>query len=194
MSKSKRELSENITKNAIARASSKRTLKPGVASSSTSGSLTIKEKIAKKTPWIFGDFLRKPKVRFPKLKRKRISISFPTPSKNLAFIGIYIGVFILQIGTIYLYYNDRPSLGADANGNPIWLWPEIHDAFIVESIVASILISLSSIGFLVLYHSTKYNFDRSFAWRMLIIGAVLILITFVCLQYMIYQKAPDSFD
>jgi len=191
MSQSRKKTHLDIDKNSSAKSSTKKFLKPGITSSSASGSLTIKEKLSKKTPWVFGVFLRKPKVRFPKIKKKKISINLPTPSKNLAFIGIYICVFILQIGTIYLYYHDRPSLGADINGNPIWLWPDIHDAFIIESIVASILLLLSSLGFLILYQSIKYNFDRSFTWRLLIIGAVLILISFICLQYMIYQKQPD---
>jgi len=154
----------------------------------SSGSETIKEKIAKKVPWIFGNKIRKPKVRFPKIKiAKRFSL--PTPSKNLGLLGIYIFLFILQLGVIYIVYREPIALGADpSTGEAMFIYPDMHDAFIIESIVASILIFISSSGFITLYQATKYTYDRSFAWRLLFIGVVLALIGFISLQYIIAVK------
>ncbi len=166
-------------------------LKENMSKSIQSGSETIKEKIAKKVPWICGNKIRKPKVRFPKIKIvKRFSL--PTPSKNLGLMGIYVFLFILQLGVIYIIYREPIPLGADpSTGDPMFIYPDMHDAFIIESIVGSILIFISSSGFIAIYQATKYTYDRSFAWRLLLIGVVLALIGFISLQYIIAVKQGD---
>ncbi|MFO8020312.1 MAG: hypothetical protein R6U96_16935 [Promethearchaeia archaeon] len=153
------------------------------------GSETIGEKLKEKTPWIFGKALRKPKIKFPKLKTRRISI--PMPSKTLALIVIYTILFILQTGVVYLVYKDVPALGADRSGDAIFLYTSTSDAFIIESIVASILLFLNSTGFILLYQASKHLYDRKIALRILVIGFLFIIVTFVLLQYMIGVKTGN---
>ncbi|MGV9171816.1 MAG: hypothetical protein ACOC44_10900 [Promethearchaeia archaeon] len=153
------------------------------------GSETIGEKLKGKTPWVFGNVLRKPKIKFPKLKTRRISI--PMPSKTLAIIVIYIVLFILQMGVVYLVYKDVPALGAKKDGSALFLYPSVHDAFIIESIVASILLFLNSTGYILLYQASKHLYDRKIALRILIIGFLFIIVTFVLLQYMIGVKTGN---
>ncbi|MFX1259667.1 MAG: hypothetical protein ACFFAN_17570 [Promethearchaeota archaeon] len=152
-----------------------------------SGSETISEKIKSKTPWIFGKkFLRKPKIIFPKFRYRHISIS--APSKSVGLIIIYILLFILQTGIVYLIYKEPRALGATREGDPIWLHPGVSDSFIIEGIVASVLIFVSSTGFILLYQASKHSYNRKLAIEILIIGALMILVTFVALQYMINEK------
>ena len=151
-----------------------------------SGSETIGEKIRKHTPWIFGKKLRRPKIVFPKITRRTITV--PTPSKTLGIIIIYILLFILQTGIVYLLYREPPALGADSEGDPIFLYPSVHDQFIIEGIVASILIFVSSTGFLFLYQASKHSFNRTLALRILAIGIIMVAVTFLALQYMIAIK------
>ena len=108
------------------------------------GSETIIEKVRRRTPWIFGTKLRKPKIIFPKLRFKRVHLPFPPRSLNILII--FLTLFILQTGIIYLVLRDPPALGVDSEGNPafIWLWT-IYEAYIIESIVASILMFIASI-------------------------------------------------
>ena len=113
-----------------------------------SGSKTIGERIKEKTPWLFGSKLRKPKISYPKVAGRRIVL--PTPSKTFGLILIYAILFILQVGVVYLLYRETPALGADSAGDPIFLYPSIQESFIVEGIVASILLFVSSTGFLLL--------------------------------------------
>ena len=154
------------------------------------GSETILEKIKKKTPWIFGNWLRKPKIVFPKIKRKRLSL--PIPPKTLITIGIFIILFILQTGVIYLIVRRPPALGADEDNNPMFIWEDyIHEAFIVESIVASILMILFSTGFIILYHASKYIYDKKFADWILVIGILLILVAIGLLKLMLDAKIPE---
>ena len=153
------------------------------------GSETIGEKLKGKTPWVFGNALHKPKIKFPKIKTRRFSI--PMPSKTLAIMAIYIVLFILQMGVVYLLYKDVPALGANQDGSALFLYPSVHDAFIVESIVASILLFLNSSGYILLYQASKHLYDRKIALRILIIGFLFIIVTFVLLQYMIGVKTGN---
>lgn len=153
------------------------------------GSETILEKIRKKTPWIFGNKLRKPKIIFPKFKRRRISL--PLPSKSLILIGLFIILFILQTGIIYLIIRKPPAVGVDLDDRPMFIWEDyIHEAFIIESIVASILMLLFSTGFILLYHASKYVYNKKFADWLIFIGILMIIITFVLLQQMLNAKIP----
>ena len=153
---------------------------------SVSGSETISEKIKSLTPWIFGSFLRKPKISFPQLRRR--SITVPTPSKTLGIFVVYILLFVLQTGVLYLIYRKPPAVGATGKGEPEFLYRSIHDSFIVEGITASILIFVASTGFIFLYQASKHSFNRTMALRILVLGVIMILVSFIALQYMIAVK------
>lgn len=150
------------------------------------GSETVLEKFKSKTPWILGRALRKPKINFPKFKLPQISL--PMPSRALGLIAIFVVLFVLQTGIAYLLVRRPPALGATQQGDPIFIYTGINDAFIVESIVASVLIILSSVGFIFLYQASKYVYNRKMAISILTIGVLTIIITFIALQYIIAVK------
>ena len=151
------------------------------------GSETVLEKIRRKTPWVLGNTMRKPKVNFPKLRLPRLSL--PMPSRSLSIIGVFIILFILQTGVAYLVVREPPALGANQDGEPVFILDSINEAFIIESIVASVLIILCSTGFILLYRASKYVYDRKMAISILVIGILTILICFIALQYVIAVKS-----
>ncbi|MHA1688983.1 MAG: hypothetical protein ACTSUN_06550 [Promethearchaeota archaeon] len=153
-----------------------------------SGSETILEMVKKKTPWILGKKIRKPKIIFPDFSKVK-KVDIPIPVKTLSVILIYAALFVLQTGIIYLIYRDPPALGATAQGEPQFLYRDLHESFIIEGIVASTLIFLCSLGYILLYHASKYVYNKAIAQRILILGIILILTTFVALQYMIGVKS-----
>ncbi|MFX1355782.1 MAG: hypothetical protein ACFFA8_00720 [Promethearchaeota archaeon] len=156
-----------------------------------SGSETVLELIRGKTPWIFGKSLRKPKIIFPKLKLPKMDM--PMPGRSISVIVIYVILFLLQMGIIYLIYTQPPALGGNPNTNePMFLYPSIHDSFIIEGIVASILIFLCSTGFVLLYQASKYVYNKSIAVRILVIGIIFVLVTFAALQAMITIKLGET--
>jgi len=159
-------------------------LKKPMKKTGISGSVTIGEQI--NMPWVFGSALRKPKINFPKIERRRFSM--PVPSKSIGLILIFIALFVLQTGVVYLIYKDPPALGADSAGEAIFLYPSIHDSFIIEGIVASILIFCASMGYIFLYQASKFVYNRKMALRIIVFGVILIFIAFVALQYMILCK------
>ena len=150
------------------------------------GSETVIEKIRTRTPWIFGNSLRKPKISFPKMKLP--SISLPMPSRSLSIVAILLILFILQTGVVYLIVREPLALGATPEGDVLFIYTELHDSFILESIVASILIFFCSIGFIMLYQASKYVYNKKMAVWILIIGVLMIIVTFILLQYMIGVK------
>lgn len=150
------------------------------------GSETVFEKIKSRTPWIFGNSLRKPKINYPRLKLPRIS--FPMPSRSLSLIIILIILFVLQTGAVYFLVRKPPALGADSAGDPIFIYNSIHESFIIEGIVASILIFFCSIGFITLFQASKYVYNKKMGVSILIIGLLMIIISFILLQYILSVK------
>ena len=151
-----------------------------------SGSETVFERVKSKTPWFFGKTLRKPKIRFPDMSLPKMDM--PLPGKSMGIILIYVILFLLQTGIVYLIYTEPPAMGSNAQGEPVFLYESIHDAFIVESIVASIFIFLCSLGFIFLYQASKHVYNKKIAVRILAIGVILILISYTALQAMIAIK------
>jgi hypothetical protein len=94
------------------------------------------------------------------------------------------------MGVVYFIYREPPPIGADEQGQPLFIWPrDLNESFIIEGIVASIFMFLASSGFLLLYQASKYIYNRKIALRILVIGAILIVISFVVLQFMLAIKA-----
>ncbi|MHA1805931.1 MAG: hypothetical protein ACTSU4_15565 [Promethearchaeota archaeon] len=152
-----------------------------------SGSETVLEMLQKRTPWILGKKIRKPKIIFPDFSKVK-KVNIPMPVKTFSVILIYAALFVLQTGIIYLLYRDPPALGATVQGEPQFLYQDLHESFIIEGIVASTLIFLCSLGYILLYHASKYVYNKVIAQRILILGIILILTTFIALQYMISYK------
>jgi len=150
------------------------------------GSETVFEKIKGKTPWIFGNTIRKPKINFPRLKLPRIS--FPMPSRSLSIITILIVLFVLQTGVVYFMVREPPAVGANSQGDPIFILEDLHESFIIEGMVASILILFCSVGFIALFQASKYVYNKKMAIWILVIGMIMIILTFILLQYIISVK------
>ena len=151
------------------------------------GSETVFEKIRGRTPWVFGNAFRKPKILSPKLKINRRGI--PLPGKSLAVIGVYIILFLLQTGVVYIVFRGVPAMGTNpSDGTPMFLYPDINESFIIEGVVASIFIFMCSIGFILLYQASKFVYNKSVAVRYLAVGILLIFASFITLQAMITIK------
>ena len=105
-------------------------------------------------------------------------------------IGINVQdiLFYLLMGWIYIGIRDPISLGADQQGNPMWLYPSTSEAFIIESIVAAAIIFLGGMGFVLLYETTKNSFNYGYAIKLLLIWLTLAGLSFGLLQWMIQQK------
>jgi len=167
-----------------------KTNKAKAAKDEVLGSETVFEKVKVRIPWIFGKAFRKPKIIFPKKKKLRMGI--PLPGKSIAVIGVYIILFLLQTGIVYLVFREVPALGSYPDGSPRFLYEDINEAYIIESVVASIFIFMCSIGFILLYQASKFVYNKRIAVRYLAVGIVLILASFIALQAMITIKLKQK--
>ena len=141
-------------------------------------------------PWVLGEKVRVPRIKFPSIKKGLVSI--PSPGKNLFLLVIYGLLFWLMAGGIYLTITEMQAVGQRQIGpneyDTIWLYPSTHDAFIIESLAAASLIFLGGIGFIFLYMTTKNSYNYKYAIILLGIGIISIIISFTILQYMIKAK------
>ncbi|TFG19776.1 MAG: hypothetical protein EU530_05200 [Promethearchaeota archaeon] len=146
-------------------------------------------KIRNKMPWVLNS-IRIPYIDFPDFKGRNLDI--PTPSRNVLLGLIYIFLFWLMMGGVYLMIPDSSgntplALGANPQGEPIWIYPRITDAFVIESIVAGAVIFIGAIGFIILYQSTKHIYNTRYARLLIAVGFILATVTFIILQYIIIQ-------
>ena len=140
------------------------------------GSETIFETLRRKTPWILGNRIRKPKIKYPKITRRRIVNRIVGMStRSIVLLAIFSLLFLLQTGVIYLVYRGVPAIGQGGSDTAIFLYPSTQEAFINESIVASILMIFNSVGYLFLFQASQHLYDRKLAIRYIIIGILIIL-------------------
>ncbi len=147
----------------------------------------LQTKFGEKLPWVMGASVRIPRVKFPEAREGGLSL--PTPGKSLILILTYVFLFYLVLGGIYIAIRDPITVGGDAQGNAMFLYPSTHEAFIIESLVAGFLIYISGLGFLLLYNATKHSFNYAYAIKIYILGAALVFAGFIMLQYMIGVKS-----
>ncbi len=158
------------------------------------GSETTKEMLGRKLPWLLGSGFRIPRMRLPDMKDRAFSL--PTPPRMLIMFLIYVGLFFVMMGGVYLItprmgQQPMPALGADSSGNPVWLYPSVHDAFIIESIVGAAIFFMGAIGFMFLFESTKYSLNPSYGRKILVLGLGLALVAFVAMQYVLDTKGGN---
>ena len=146
----------------------------------------LQTKFGSKIPWVLGQRVRIPRVKFPEAREGGLNL--PTPGRSLILILTYAFLFYLVLGGIYMGIRNPITIGGDAQGNAMFLYPSTHEAFIIESIVAGFLIYIAGLGFLLLYNTTKHSFNYSYAIKIYILGIFLVLVAFVMLQYMIGVK------
>ena len=147
----------------------------------------LQTKFGEKLPWVMGKHIRIPRVKFPEAREGGLSL--PTPGKSLILMLIYVFLFYLVLGGIYLGIRDTVTVGGDAQGNAVFLYPTTNEAFIIESLVAGFLIYIAGLGFLLLYNATKHSFNYGYAIKIYIIGGLLVIAGFSMLQYMIGVKS-----
>lgn len=150
-------------------------------------------KIRQKMPWLIKS-IRIPYVNFPDFKGRNFDI--PTPSRNILLGVIYVFLFWLMMGGVYLMIPNSSgnlpiALGAKQDGTPVWILPSITDAFVIESIVAGAVIFIGAFGFIILYQSTKHIYNTRYARILIAIGFIMAAVSFIILQFIIIQRKAN---
>lgn len=135
----------------------------------------------------------------PKIKKRISSLSYSLnrlyrkisttrPSTLLlSAIVIAIAIFLFGGGLYNLIRRPLPS-AYGGGGTFIFLYPQLSEQFITDSIIATILYSLGVIGVLAVYQSTKYAYKPRQAYMVFLVGVALLLIAYIFLETAIHIK------
>jgi hypothetical protein len=115
------------------------------------------------------------------------AISTSRPSNLIIpIIAIAVGLFFFG-GGLYDLIN-RPLPAVYYNGNFLFLYPQLGEQFISDSIVAISVYSLGLVGLIAIYQSTKYVYKPRQAYMMLMVGIILLFIAYIFLEAAIRIK------
>jgi hypothetical protein len=117
---------------------------------------------------------------------RRVSTAKPS-TLILAVIAIGIAVFLFGGGLYDIIMKPLPSVYTQSRGF-LFLYPQLSEQFISDSIIASTLYVLGIIGLLAVYQSTKYAYRPRQAYMMFIVGALLLFMAYVVLEATIQIK------
>lgn len=101
-----------------------------------------------------------------------------------AFIVTAIGLFYVMFlfgGGLYTLIN-HPQPSAYVNGQFYFLYPDISNQFVSDTLISVTLYVLGFAGLLAIYQSTKSAYKPRQAYMLLIIGVALLLLSFVFLE------------
>jgi len=125
---------------------------------------------------------------FTKLYR-RISRTKPS-TFVVSIIAIAFAVFLFGGGLYSIIMKPLPAVYY--GGRFLFLYPQLSEQFVTDSIVATILYSLGVIGLIAMYQSTKYAYKPRQAYMMFTIGVALLLLTYIFLETTIQLKISGA--
>ncbi|MHA2169674.1 MAG: hypothetical protein ACXAB7_07240 [Candidatus Kariarchaeaceae archaeon] len=119
----------------------------------------------------------------------RIRVTLPTKiPPSFIYAAIFLSILYVYSGGVYDLVEKPFARGADSQGNPVLIWPDQDRQFLIEGIVAGILMFLGAGGLYMLSQATADPHNPSRASTFQTIGVVMILISFLILQSMFKTK------
>ena len=116
---------------------------------------------------------------------RRISTAKPS-TFILSIIAIAIAIFLFGGGLYNIIMKPLPAVYY--SGRFIFLYPQLSEQFITDSIVATILYSFGIVGLIAIYQSTKYAYKPRQAYMMLLMGVALLFLAYIFLESAIRIK------
>jgi hypothetical protein len=114
-------------------------------------------------------------------------ISTMRPSTMLTTIVVMGVAIFLFAGGVYDIVN-RPLPAVYYNSQFYFLYPSLADQFLFDTVVAGILFLFGTIGLLTIYQSSKHAYSPRQAYMTLIVGSMLLLLSYIFLEYFIHLK------
>jgi hypothetical protein len=115
------------------------------------------------------------------------AISTAKPSNLIIPIAaIAFAVFLFGGGLYDLIMKPLPAVYY--GGRFLFVYPQLSEQFIGDSIVSIAVYSFGVAGLLVIYQSTRYIYKPRQAYMMLIVGIALMLLSYIFLEATIRQK------
>jgi hypothetical protein len=116
---------------------------------------------------------------------RRISTSKPS---TFAITAIVISYTVFLFGGGLLTLITRPLPSAYFGGKFYFLYPELGQQFISDTVISVMLYAMGFAGLLAIYQSTKYAYKPRQAYMMVVIGATLLLLAYIFIEVAIGVK------
>jgi hypothetical protein len=111
------------------------------------------------------------------------------PSLFLVSISAVALAFFLLGGGVYdIVVNDIAVAYFASGGSMIVFYPSLTEQFLLESMLVMIFGAIGFAGFLLAYQSTKYAYNPRQAYRLLLVGCVLLLIGYILIENGLLSK------
>jgi hypothetical protein len=106
--------------------------------------------------------------------------------------GLAYAIFIFGGGLFMLidWRTIQPS--AYVNNNFYFLYPQLSNQFISDTVISVILYTLGFLGLLIIYQSSKSAYKPRQAYMMLVIGVTLLLLAYIFLEGAINFKVTGG--
>jgi len=82
----------------------------------------------------------------------------------------------------------KPLPSVYYGGRILFLYPQLSEQFLADSVIAMVLYSLGIVGLILMYQSTKYAYKPRQAYIMFVISTALLLIAYILLEATINIK------
>ena len=110
---------------------------------------------------------------------RRISTGAPTLAVTSTIVIVY-AVFIFG-GGLYTLIN-RPAPSGYSGSSFLFLYPQLSQQFVSDTIISAILYALGFLGLVIIYQSTKSAYKPRQAYMMLVIGVTFLLLSYIFLE------------
>lgn len=121
------------------------------------------------------------------LNRLYRKISTAKPSTLIiSMAAIAVAVFLLGGGLYNIIMKPYPAVYY--GGRFIFLYPQLSEQFVTDSLVAMILYSLGIVGLIAMYQSTKYAYRPRQAYMTFLVGFILLMLAYIFLEATIQIK------
>ncbi len=117
---------------------------------------------------------------------RRVSTMKPS---NLLFTIIIMSGSVLLLGGIVYDIVNQPLPAVYVNNRFYFLYPQLNEQFVFDTVVSGILYVAGFIGLLAIYQSARHAYNPRQAYMTMIVGATLLLISYIFLEYFIRLKA-----
>lgn len=120
---------------------------------------------------------------------RRISTAKPS-TLILSIIAIAFSIFLFG-GGLYDIVN-QPLAAIYYQGKFLFIYPQLSEQFVADSVISMMLYALGTIGLIVMYQSTKYAYKPRQATMMMTIGVVLLWLAYIILEVIIQIKVSGG--
>ena len=104
----------------------------------------------------------------------------------LSIIAMAFAIFLFGGGLYDIIMKPLPAVYY--GGRFVFLYPQLSEQFISDSIVAMILYTLGISGTIIMYQSTKYAYKPRQAYMMFLVGVVLLFLAYILLEATVELK------